>query len=213
MAEPLVIVGAGGFGRETTDVVEAINAVAGTVWDLVGVYDDSPAEINLHRLKDRGVRYLGVIPTQANGAKLHYVVGIGHPMTRQRVAHHLEDLGWSAARLIHPAATVGTRSQIDSGVVVCGGAQISTNVRLGHHVHVNPNSTIGHDSQLDDYVSVNPAATVSGEVNIGERTLIGAGAVVLQGLQIGPDVVVGASACVTENIRGGVVVKGIPARE
>ena len=97
------------------------------------------------------------------------------------------------------------------GVVVCGGgAHVSTNVRLGRHVHVNPNATIGHDSILESFVSVNPAAIISGDVHVRSRTLIGAGAIVLQGLSIGAGTTVGAGAVVTRTVPDGVVVKGVP---
>ena len=56
MPEPLVIVGAGGFGRETVDVVEAINAAQRHArWQLLGVADDSPSTENLARLGARGI--------------------------------------------------------------------------------------------------------------------------------------------------------------
>ena len=60
MAEPLVVVGAGGFGREVIDVVEAINAqTTSPSGSVVGVVDDAPSEVNLERLAHRGVEFLG----------------------------------------------------------------------------------------------------------------------------------------------------------
>ena len=58
--------------------------------------------------------------------------------------------------VVHPAATVGSAITLGEGVIVCAGAAISTNVRMGDHVHVNPNATIGHDAVLEPFVSVNP---------------------------------------------------------
>ena len=40
MTGRLVVIGAGGFGREVIDVVRAINAAGSLSWDLVGVVDD-----------------------------------------------------------------------------------------------------------------------------------------------------------------------------
>lgn len=212
-SRPLVIVGAGGFGREAADVVIAINDAANEpIWDLYGVYDDSPSEANVSRLSDRGIPHLGSIPTAWDGREMHFVVGIGNPSVRQNLAEMLESLGWKPATLIHPAATAGTRGQVGVGTVICGGVQVSTNVHLGRHVHLNPSSTIGHDSVLEDHVSINPAAIVSGEVHIMTRTLIGAGAVILQGLTVGSDVVVGAAACVVRDVVARSVVRGVPAR-
>lgn len=56
----VVVVGASGFGRETLDTLVAMQQ-AGERLEIVGVLDDFPSEINLTRLRDRGVRYLGPI--------------------------------------------------------------------------------------------------------------------------------------------------------
>ncbi|QCU79298.1 acetyltransferase [Citricoccus sp. SGAir0253] len=209
----MVIVGAGGFGREAADVVEAVNSAAGTpLWELSGFYDDAPAEKNLTRLRQRGLAYLGPIPQEWDGTDISFVIGIGSPAVREILAARLERLGWEPAVLVHPAAVVGSRSLLGAGSVVCGGVQVSTNVQLGRHVHLNPNATIGHDAVLEDFVSVNPAVTVSGEVRVRTGTLLGAGSVVLQGLEVGPGALVGAAACVVRDVPADATVKGVPAR-
>ncbi len=58
MAERIVVVGAGGFGRETLDVVEALIA-AGEPLQLLGVVDSGPRQVDLGRLGERGIIYLG----------------------------------------------------------------------------------------------------------------------------------------------------------
>ncbi|MGN7861653.1 NeuD/PglB/VioB family sugar acetyltransferase [Microbacterium sp. 22303] len=214
MADGIIVIGAGGFGRETLDVIAAINAsTRDSVWDVIGVVDDAPAEIQIERLRDREIRLLGGIDLNRelfDGT--HYTVGIGSPGARSRIAEKVEAWGALPAILVHPTAVVGTRVAIAAGSVVCGGAQISTNVQLGRHVQVNPGAIIGHDSVLDDFVSVNPGAIVSGEVTVSGGTLVGAGAIVLQGLAVGAGATIGAGACATRDVDPGTVVVGIPAR-
>ena len=214
MSIPLIIVGAGGFGREELDVVAAINrASAKPKFNVLGVVDANPSAQNLARLETRGVVYLGTDCDWLSGAvRSEYLVGIGNPAVRQRVDAAFSLAGFSAATAVHPAATIGSAVTIGEGSIVCGGVQISTNVTLGRHVHINPNATIGHDAVLQDFVSVNPAATVSGEVVVSRCALIGAAAVILQGLRVGSAALVGASACVTSDVQDGLTVKGVPAR-
>lgn len=214
MGEPLVIIGAGGFGRETADVVEALNAgESAPVWDLVGTVDDSPSEANLERLAARGIAHLGgVAELLARPERPRYVVGIGSPSVREAIADRLDAAGFRAATLVHPAATVGSNCVIGEGSVVLAGARVTTNIRLGRHVHLNPNVTIGHDTVLEDFVSMNPASSVSGDCIIGPRALIGVAAVVLNQLTVGAGALVGGAACVVRNVPPNSVVKGVPAR-
>lgn len=214
MADAIVVIGAGGFGRETLDVIAAINATADEPsWEVIGVVDDGPAEIQVERLRARGIRVLGGLESLREHLPAHYVVGVGAPAVRKRIATRIDSWGGRPAILVHPAAVVGTQVEIGQGTVVCGGSQISTNVRLGRHVHINPGAIIGHDAILEDFVSVNPGAIVSGEVLLGREVLIGAGATLLQQLSIGPGSLVGASACVTKDVDAGTTVIGVPARE
>ncbi|WP_313356468.1 acetyltransferase [Microbacterium sp.] len=215
MTEDLIVVGAGGFGRETLDVVDAVNAASPkAVWRIRGVVDDAPTPIQQARLSARSIPWMGGLEVlQGLVGTCRYVVGIGSPDVRARIVEVVDGWGGRATSLVHPAAVVGSQTSIGSGTVICSGVQLSTNVRLGRHVHLNPGAIVGHDSELGDFTSINPGAIVSGEVQIGTRTLVGAGATVLQGLTIGADALVAASACVTKDVLDATTVVGVPAKE
>ncbi|MGD7733879.1 acetyltransferase [Propionibacteriaceae bacterium G57] len=212
-AQQVVVVGASGFGRESLDVLEAMVS-SGAHLEVLGVVDDAPSATNLDRLAGRGVRHLGGLETwiATAAADVQYVLGIGSPAVRARLVARLDEAGREAFTAVHPSATFGAGSEPSQGSVVCAGAAVSTNVRFGRHVHVNPNVTIGHDSELADFVSLNPGSIISGECLIDEQTLVGAGAVVLQQLHVGPRCIIGACACVTRAVPADSIAVGVPAR-
>lgn len=207
MRNGLVIVGIGGHGREILTIARAAGM------PVRGFVDDNPTQRNLDRVSALGVPFLG--PSARLGAErpsIGYVIGIGDPRIRARVDEQLRLHDLAAATLVHPAATIGPDACLGEGFVAFAGARVTTNVRIGRHVHLNQNCTVGHDTELSDFVQVNPLAAISGDCRVGPEVLIGTTACVLQGLHVGEGATVGAGACVTRDVEPKTTVKGVPAR-
>ncbi|WP_423920290.1 NeuD/PglB/VioB family sugar acetyltransferase [Frigoribacterium sp. 2-23] len=202
---PVVVVGAGGFGREALDVLEAAGR------HVLGVVDDGPSELDVERVERRGYRLLGPVAWLADRRDVDHVIGIGSPAVKRHLDDALRDMGSRPTTVVHPEATIGSEVALGPGTIVCAGARLSTNVSTGRHVHVLANAAIGHDTSLCAHTSVNPAATVSGSVSVAAGVLVGAASVVLQGLTLGAESVVGAGACVVRDVPPARVVKGVPA--
>jgi sugar O-acyltransferase (sialic acid O-acetyltransferase NeuD family) len=205
---PLVIIGTGGHGRETHDIVDAINARAKT-FDFLGFVDERADNEVL--VAARGARIVGSLESLRE-IDAQYVIGIGGGEIRRRIDQQLTAWGRTAAVLVHPDATVGGVVTLSPGVVIAAGARVTTNVVLGRHAHVNVNASVSHDCRLGDYVTVSPGATISGTVTIGEGTLMGAGSTVIQNRTIGAWATIAAGAVVVRDVADGVTAIGVPAR-
>ena len=80
----LLVIGSGGFGRETVEAVRAINAAGGS-WQILGYLDDDPA---VHGKVVDGVPVLGGIAEVHSHPRALVVVCTGRPdnyLSRPRI--------------------------------------------------------------------------------------------------------------------------------
>lgn len=211
----LVIIGAGGFGREVHEVVVAMNAQGGGgegPIEVVGYLADGGADVDL--LPD-GVPFLGPVEGLTElPADVGYVIAIGSGAPRRRIDQWATGQGREAATLIHPAAAIGcNRVSFGPGTIISASCVVTTNVTLGRHVHLNMGVTVGHDVVMGDYVTVSPLVAVSGYVVLEDEVEMGAGSSVIPRRRIGPRTVVGAGAAVIKDLPGDVTAVGVPARQ
>jgi sugar O-acyltransferase (sialic acid O-acetyltransferase NeuD family) len=202
---PLVVVGAGGHGREAV----AVALAAGV--PVVGVLDDGVPD--LQALAALGVPHLGGVGWLATAdPRPAYVAALGYPGPRREVAARADAAGAVAGRLLHPAASVGPDVELAAGTVLWPQVAVTTAVRIGRHTHLNVGSSVSHDCRLGAFVTVGPGARICGSVVLADDVWIGAGATVIQGVRIGAGTVVGAGAVVLSDVPAGQVVVGVPAR-
>lgn len=212
MSNRIVVLGAGGFGREVLELVHEVNEGGRSEpWDVVGVLDDGSPDARL--LSRLGTTHLGPVRLLADlDHDVRHVIAVGGCAARAAIDAQCTTWGRAAATLVHPAAVVGRTVEIGEGSVVCAFASATTNVRLGRHVHLNPHASIGHDTTVGAHTTLTPQAAVAGEVEIGDRVFVGTGAVIAPRVRVGDDVLVGAGAVVVRDVAPGTTVAGVPAR-
>lgn len=204
----VAIVGAGGFGREVLDVIEAAQR-AGTAWDFVGFVDDGSPDLAL--LAARGAPLLEGFDDPAL-VDAGFVLGIGDPATKRQVDAVARAHGLEPVSVVHPNATFGAGVEMGPGTVVCSQVAVTTNVRIGRNVQLNLGVTVGHDTVVGDYVSAFPNVSISGSVSLGAGVTVGTGAVIIQGVTVGAGTTIGAGAVVTRDLPPDVVAVGAPAK-
>ncbi len=207
----LVILGAGGFAREASLLVEEINKSnqSREKWKLLGFIDEDQKKWGLEL---RGYPVLGGWPALEKLPKNTEVICvIGKPEDKKKMVQMAEKQGWKFASLIHPGVSIAADVKVGRGVLVNKGCLLTTNIIIGDHVSINPGCGIGHDVSIGDFTTLMWRVNISGAVQIGDGCLVGTGATILQEKNIGNRCVVGAGAVVTRDIFEGCTVTGIPA--
>ena len=207
----IVILGAGGLGREVADVIRAINAASQPQWDIVGFIDQNPA-IKGRLLTDipvlGGFDWLDGVDT----TDMHAVCGVGSPVSKRRLVAYASERGLHFPNLVHPSAILTEYVAWGSGIVITAGTILTNTITLGNHVLLNLATTVGHDAILGDYCNVAPGVHISGNVHLEEGCDIGTGSSIIQGVSIGHWTIVGAGSVLVRDAPANTTVVGIPAR-
>lgn len=205
--KPLVIVGAGGLGREVAWLVADINHKK-PEWDFIGFVDDGVQGNTVE-----GYPVLGLVEHLFNmSADIWTVVAIANSRVRMKFVRQIQGQRRKLATLVHPSVSMSDYVKIGAGSIICSGAIITTNVSLGQAAIINLGCFIGHDTELQDYVSLMPAANLAGEVRVGEGCYFGLNSCVINRTFIGEWSVIGAGATVVDDIPAYSVAVGVPAR-
>ena len=212
----VAIVGCGGFGREVlwlirdhNEAVRSRDARSSEIFDVVGFVDE---DVAMHGKTLCDVPVLGSEDWLLTNGGVHAICGIGAPRVRMKITRKLEEGGVGFVTVVHPSVRMSNFVEIGTGCVVCAGTIMTTQVRIGNHVHINLNSTIGHDVVIHDYVTISPGANISGRVEIGYGADLGTNCSVIQNLKIGRGAVIGAGAVVNRDVEENVVSVGVPSK-
>ena len=150
----MAIVGAGGFGRETYDLIRSCDPHSAR-WDIAGFVD---AMADSSHLSAIGSQWLGNDQDFLSGGRADSVLlAVGDPHLRARLATRYRDAGVSIANFIHPSADVGSNTTVGEGCIVSAGAMVMNSSRLGAFTNIDRRAMVGHDSRIDDFGTLHPA--------------------------------------------------------
>jgi sugar O-acyltransferase (sialic acid O-acetyltransferase NeuD family) len=208
----LLVVGGGGFARETVEAVRAVNARR-TTWRLCGLLDDSPG---MHGTEVAGVPVIGPIELVHHHPAALVVLTTGRPdnyVSRPLIAARLGLPDSRYATIIHPTATVGVTCTVGAGSVLLAHVDMTADVAVGRHVAVMPQVVLPHDALVDDFATIASGVRLGGACHVAEGAYIGAGACLRENITVGPRALVGMGSVVTRHVPGGRVWLGSPASD
>lgn len=212
----LYVIGAGGFGREVAWLIERINSDKRAkgdqeLWNIKGFIDDNGEKQGRTEGAYKVVGNCDYLNKVAYDREVYAVCAIGSAKVRKRVIEKLDSRIHFPA-VIDPSVLVSDRVEIGEGTIICAGTILTVDIRIGKHVIINLDCTVGHDTMLHDYVTVYPSVNISGNVAVGECVEMGTGMQIIQGKRIGKRSIVGAGAVVVKDIPENCTAVGSPAK-
>lgn len=193
----IVIIGAGGIGREVAWIIEGINEVNPT-WNILGFVDENSEiwgkELNGYKVLG-GLNILDKLES-----KPEVIVAIANCGVKKDIVARLNNK-FNFATIIYPNVKISKYIEIGQGTIIYPGVILTVNTSIGNHIIISGNCGIGHDTVIDDYSSVLWGSNFSGFNTVGEECFIGVGTKVIQGINIGRGRKVDAGTVVIENIK------------
>lgn len=203
----IVIIGAGGFGREVAWLIEDINKI-NEKWNIIGFVDDNES---IQGTEINGYKVVGNVEWLKH-QEVNVVNAIGDSIVKKKVMERLKDSKNTYPVLIHPSVIYSDRVVFGEGSIICAGNIITVDIEIGKHVIINLDCTIGHDAVLGNYTTVLPSVNVSGSVVTKDCVNVGTGSTIIQGITIGENTVVGAGAVVVKDLPANCTAVGAPAK-
>lgn len=200
----IVIVGAGGFGRELYYMIKEINSIKPT-WNIKGFIAGDHHELDG---VDCACPIVGIIEEWMPQENEVFAMGISSPSTKERLAKYLKNKGANFVTIVSPHARINETVKMGEGCVVSPSSSIGDGTVLGNFVHIE-GSMIGQDVRIGDFTTSTGFVNIP-NTSIGKRVFIGSHSVVLA--KVEDDAKICAGSIVFRKVRAQTTVAGNPAK-
>lgn len=210
----LLIVGAGGFGREVYSML-LNHPDNGEKWRIKGFLDDGKFNANLSNdpLMTYDVKVINNIDEYKVEKNDAFIIAIGEPRIKEVIVSKLRIKEVEFFSFIHPSATIGLNVNMGKGVIVCPNVTITCDINIGDFVTVNANSTIGHDSKIGDYSTLSGHCDVTGYCELGKSVFMGSHASVVPKTKVENYAVIGAGSLGIRKVKAHTTILGVPGKK
>ncbi|HEU5308235.1 MAG TPA: acetyltransferase [Acidimicrobiia bacterium] len=203
----LLLVGAGGLGRETAAAARAADPSV----QLAFLDDARPVGSEVDGVPVVGAAAVEAVRAHPDASLVVCTASSRDPGVRRRLVDRLGGSAGRWASVVHPAAVLDSCTP-GPGSITLAGVVATAAVTVGAHVVLMPTVVLTHDVVVEDHAVVASGVRLSGAVHVEADAYLGAGSVVREGCRVGAGAVVGMGAVVLDDVPAGEVWIGNPAR-
>ncbi|MEX3745393.1 MULTISPECIES: acetyltransferase [Lysinibacillus] len=205
----LIIIGAGGLGREILSYAIEKMETGDCEWRIKGFLND---ELDSLDNIETGYPILGTIKDHIIEENAVYLCAIGDSESRLSIGRNFQEKGAEFINFIHPTAKVRDRAKIGVGTILCPNSHVNPDTVIGDFVLINSNSGIAHDCIIGDGCSLIGGNLINGRCLLGKCVFLGSNAIVIPERRIGDFAKISAGAVVFTHVKSGKTMIGNPAK-
>jgi sugar O-acyltransferase (sialic acid O-acetyltransferase NeuD family) len=169
----IIIVGAGGLGREMLALLKNINSVE-PQYNVLGFVDDGKTAGHVVNGAEvlGGVEYLNTLNNETA-----VIIAISLPKVRKEIFDKITNQNVFFPSIIHPSCIISDTDFVDmgKGCILCINTVLTTNIVLGDFVLINAGAILNHDAQIGSYSTIMPGVNISTGAQISKGCYIGTG--------------------------------------
>lgn len=205
----LVIIGAGGCGREVLQWARDINEKKPT-WGSFEFIDDNLEALNG---KNCDVPLNKKIQGYKPEKDADYICCIANSNIRKNIVESFESFGANFVSIIHPTAVIADNCKIGNASVIYPYAIVSDNADIEKGCIINMYSSVAHDSVVGEYSTVSAHCDITGMCKVGKFVFMGTSSQMIPSSRIGDNAYICAGSMVMGRVKENTKVMGNPARK
>jgi len=203
----IVVVGAGGFGRE----------LLGWLWDcfspqdyrVKGFVDDDPTPVP-HDGTEFSV--LGSPTDYLPYENDRFLLAIGSVSARRKVVEAMLAKNARFLTMIHPTAVIAPTAIVGTGCVLYPYTLLANAAVLGDFVFLSNYASVGHDARVGRYCNICPYGTLNGAATLEDDVFLGSHVTVGPGVTVRHNSKVSANTAVVKDLPPSNFAFGNPAK-
>lgn len=204
----LVIIGAGGFGREVHNMAPFCwgygekFVIKGFINDITDALDGFEGYAPI----------IGTIKDYMPQEDDVFICAIGDIAGRKKCVNMLLERGAEFINLVHKTGGWDRNTKVGIGCILGMRVGISCDCKIGDFTIFQDECLVGHDTVIGEFCHFHARAFIAGRVEIGNNVHVGPYALVHPGKKVGADATIGAGSFVIRNVKSGRTVYGNPAK-
>ncbi|MEM7549980.1 MAG: acetyltransferase [Bacteroidota bacterium] len=208
MINPVMIFGAGSFGKAVYDVLKS-NGI-----EIYAFLDDDK---ELHNKTIGEVSILGNTDDDGFlkyiGKKCDAFVAVDDMRLKKTLVEMLKKKRKvMPVTVVHNAAQISELASISYGTFVGANTSIGAGSVLSEHCVINTNASIDYDVKIGKFTHIGTGSNINSEAEIGNNVFIGSGVTIVSGIKVEDNARIGAGSVVVDNVTKGATIFGNPAK-